>query len=589
VPAPTGSAKTENLITYCSLLPEGVTALISTNLISEADKIASNINREAGDERAYAFHSDSSLKDTEAANFQIVVVTHAFYRNHYSGDHTWSTLAENRDLLVIDEALETMKEISVEDTAIARAILIFSHLGKQKKFKQMPGFSKELQRLKDDLKILNNSKEGTNLISPDKMWTLTDGSQILSLKLSEYKIFSEILGDSNLDGDFNTSLNRLGHKTQYHNILTGINDKAKNTKIKEALRETIKNLNEFKDRQVYITANNGNKSFNRVTDMIFTKALVCFDATANVNEVYSLRSKYYGDIDMVEKVANVRNYANATLHTAIGNTGKDAIDIKMATSILNSVTLGKKTLVVTHKQNREYFMQAKENSYPQKTIEVAHWNAITGLNTWDKFDTCIVAGLNHKPKFYAQNRTIIHIGNTSISFGAKQNILNASIEDSSILVEIIQAINRIRVRKVIDEKGNCDDANIYIILPQYKDLDYIKTIKDEMPNINIKDWTLTSSTIKKGKAHADIVIEHLKNTLKDDEQTAIYEVRDRLGIKLDSYKSMLGSTADKKEAFKKRLREHGIEITESLEGSRGRKRKIPKRYYHKIGFVPKKS
>ncbi len=583
VPAPTGSAKTENLITYCSLLPAGVTALISTNLIAEADNIANKINDEAGEEVACAFHSENTTSHTQAATYQIVVTTHAFYKNHYLGDDIWSILGENRDLLVIDEALDTMKEISVEDTAIERAIMIFSHLLKNPKFKNMPRFSKELQWLKDDLEILNNSKEGTHLISSDKLWKLTGGSKILSITFDRYKIFSEILGSANLDGETNTPLNRMGNTIQYHNILTGINDPSGTKKIKDELKETINSLNQLKERQVYITANNGNKSFNRVTDMIFKKALVCFDATANVNKVYSLRDKYYSDLDIIDRVKDVRNYSNVTMYTAIGQTGKDDIDISIATNILSSVKLGEKTLVVTHKGNRDYFTQAKENLYPEKTIEIAHWNAITGLNDWQKFDTCIVAGLNHKPRYYAQNRTIIHTDGESTAFGEKQNTLNTSIADSAIIVEIIQAINRIRVRKVIDDKGNCDEANIYMILPSRKDLDYKKAIRDEMPNINIKDWDLkTNTTSKKGKAKADIVIEYLSNNLKGGDQIEIYAVRDKLEINIDSYKSMIGKTQAKKEVFEERLRSHGFEITESLEGSRGRKRKTPKRYYHKI-------
>ncbi|HEY9128335.1 MAG TPA: hypothetical protein VIN02_00705 [Sulfurovum sp.] len=588
VSAPTGSAKTENLITYCSMLPKSVTALISTNLIDEAENIAKKINAEAGETVACAFHSSNKISPSEAADYQIVVTTHAFYKNHYTGGDIWSILGEDRNLLVVDEAIDTMKEISVEDAAITRAITIFSHLGKQKKFKSNPRFAQELKDLKGELKILENSDEGTNLISSDKMWKLADGTAMLSLTLRKYIIFSEILCGDSLGGETSASLRSIGKATKYYHILTGINDQAMNKEIKDQIKETINNLNQLRDRQVYITANNGNKSFNRVTDMIFKKALVCFDATASVNKVYSLRAEHYGDIDLVEKVEGVRNYANVTMYTTTGETGKKDIDIKRATDILNSVNLGKKTLIVTHKQNREYFTQAKENLYPEKTIEVAHWNAITGLNKWKDFDTCIVAGLNNKPKSFAQNRTIINTKGEKIAFGPKQQILNTAIEDSTILVEIIQAINRIRIRNVIDDQGNCDKADIYMILPRYKELDYKKVISDEMPNIVIKDWSLSTNTPnKKGDAHADIVIEYLKNNLKDGEQMAIYDVRDKLNINRDSYKSMFGSSKEKQEAFEERLKLHGLEIIKLFEkDSRGRERKTPTKYYRKIESSP---
>ena len=62
VSAPTGSAKTANLITYCSMLPSNLTSLISTNLTDEADTMAKEINDEAGKEIACAYHSENEIK-----------------------------------------------------------------------------------------------------------------------------------------------------------------------------------------------------------------------------------------------------------------------------------------------------------------------------------------------------------------------------------------------------------------------------------------------------------------------------------------------------------------------------------------------
>jgi len=586
VSAPTGSAKTENLITYCSMLPDGVTALISTNLTDDADEIAAKINNEKGKVFACSFHSKNDVNLLTAATYPVVVTTHEFYKKHYAGTPEWDFMVDNRNLLVIDEALDTMKELSVEDTAIARAILIFSHIQKWKKFKNMPRFSKELQYLKDDLKTLNDSKAGTNLIRSDKIWKLTGGSKILSIEFDKYKIFSEILGAENMDGEKNTSLNKLGKALKYSYILTGINDESINKMIKQELKETIDNLNQLKNRQVYITANIGNKSFNRVTDMMFKKPLVCFDATSTVNKVYSLREQYHKDIDRVEQVKNIRNYKNVSLHKIIDKTGKDNIDKNVATNILSSVKLGNKTLIVTHKKNESFFEQVKEDMYPSKTIEVAHWNAITGKNQWHDFDTCIIAGLNHKPEFYAQNRVIINTDTETTAFGVIQNPLKNAIADSAMIAEIIQAINRIRIRKVIDDKGNCDKANIYVMLPQYKDMAFVRDIKKEMPHIKIKEWKLKSATaIKEGKSHFDVVVKYLVNNLKDGDKIYINTVRDKLKIKDDSYRTMVGKTEGEKQEFKNKLYDYGIEIIEQSDGSRGRERKkYPKRYYSKIGF-----
>jgi hypothetical protein len=172
ISAPTGSAKTETMITYCSLLPQNITVLISTNLIDEAEKIAKSINRESNDSRAYAYHSKAEAKIDEITDVQIIVTTHAFYKNNYAGTSKWNMLGSNRDLIIIDEALETMQELTVVEDDITRAITLFSKLHKKQRFKNSPHFAKELQSLKNELITLQQSPTGTELIRSDKLWQL---------------------------------------------------------------------------------------------------------------------------------------------------------------------------------------------------------------------------------------------------------------------------------------------------------------------------------------------------------------------------------------------------------------------------------
>lgn len=592
ISAPTGTGKTENIISYCAMLPNDINVLISTSLIDEADKIASHINFEANRKKAVAYHSESNQDISTAATYPIVVTTHQFYKKNYNGGVNWELMIKTRNLLIIDEALDTMKEISIEDTSILRAFTIFLYLSKQTRFKNNPRFMKELKYLKDDFNTLSNSPIGTNLITSNKFWNLCDenGSSvpILSLEFDKYKIFSEIVGNPNLDGESSTKLNKIGYSLKYSEILTGRNDKTLNSTIREELVNTINNLNKLKNRQVYITSNNGNKSFNRVTDDMFKKPVVIFDATAQVSEVYKLRKKYYKDLHMVKQIGNVRDYSNVNLYTTINKTGKFSINIQTASDILSSVTLGKRTLVVTHMQNESYFMKAKENLFKKSTkiVEIAHWNAITGLNNWHDFDTCIIAGLNHKPKYYAQNRTIITTDNESTAFGASQNRFNTLIEDTVIISEVIQAMNRIRIRKIInsDIDGACDKANIYLIIPKGKNLIFKKLIQQEMTNIKIKAWKLQSSIIDNyTDTHFASVISYLDGNLKIGDKIPVYDVRNKLNINADSFKSMLGSDAEKQQIVRDNINDFGYDIVGIVEkDNRGRNRKLPIKYFVKV-------
>ena len=493
-----------------------------------------------------------------------------------------------------------MKEISVEDEAIVQAITIFIYLQKTIRFKGNSRFVKELDWLKNDLEILKNSEEkfgaGTKLISSDRMWTVStydkEGksvgeSKILSLELTKYLLFSEILGAASLDGETYTSLNHFGRTVKYNKILTDIDNAAADKTIKNNLFETINNLNQLRNRQTYVTSNDGHKSFNRVTDMMFKKSLVCFDATADINEVYNLRAEHYKDIFKLPRIEGVRDYSNVTMYTTMTRTGRRGIDINVASSVLKSVTLGEKTLIVTHKQNEAFFEEVAKSVYPEKTIAIAHWGAITGLNNWKNFDTCIIVGLNHKSRSYAQNRVIINTLDEKKAFGNEQNDLNNSIESSVILSEIIQAINRIRVRKVTNSSGGCDKANIYITIPnpKYNDYPYKKLIKAQMPNIDMTVWNLKSEIVYEGGAgHLESIIDYLEGNLTTKGGTRLVkDVRDALGIKAESYRDLIGKDSAKQEKFKKKIGLHGFDIIDVFEeGTRGRLKKKPTKYFHKI-------
>ncbi len=115
----TGSAKTENTITYCAMLPK-TTVLISTNLTDEADRLADDINNEANDNRACSYHSKKRLKIDDASKYQIVILTYLFIKKFY-GIKKWKTIAKDREL-IIDEALNTMQELSLTTSEINIAL-----------------------------------------------------------------------------------------------------------------------------------------------------------------------------------------------------------------------------------------------------------------------------------------------------------------------------------------------------------------------------------------------------------------------------------------------------------------------------------
>ena len=74
------------------------------------------------------------------------------------------------------------------------------------------------------------------------------------------------------------------------------------------------------------------------------------------------------------------------------------------------------------------------------------------------------------------------------AFGTIEDI-QRGFQLSQITVSILQAINRIRCRRVIDEYGNCKSSKIYLLLPHGEEGEEILDgICTEMPLVRLHEW-----------------------------------------------------------------------------------------------------
>ena len=77
---------------------------------------------------------------------------------------------------------------------------------------------------------------------------------------------------------------------------------------------------------------------------------------------------------------------------------------------------------------------------------------------------------------------------TKRAFGTIEDI-QRGLQLSQITVSILQAINRIRCRRVIDEYGNCKSSKVYLLIPHGEEGEEILDgICDEMPLVRLHDW-----------------------------------------------------------------------------------------------------
>lgn len=548
VSAPTGSAKTENTITYCSMLPSNIKVLISTNLTSEADRLANDINNESNDNRAIAFHSKNDYTVEDVIDKQVLIVSHEFYKINYSFTEKWEKLIKDRDLMVIDEKLDIFQEMTVHEADINMTLNFFSSLFRKKPYSENKYFYKCLTFLYHDYDNLVNQNNGTVIYSQNKFFTLTSNGQkmnIPSIHVHKYFTFLSFLENYNF---------------HFNYYLTGIKDSNRDEIIKRKIINTLETLNSMYNRLTYTTANQGEYSYHRVINRLSESSFVCFDATSDVNKTYSFRSQYHNDLINIPRVNGVRDYSSVNLYYSNTPTGSSSVDSTLINSLLANIAFGNKTLIITHKSNKELVEEIVKQKYFNHTIEIAHWNALTGLNKWQDFDTCVVIGLNHKPVSYYQNRLLVN-SNEAIAFGQMQQSLYDEIKITDFVAEIIQAINRLRIRKVTTLNGGCDSANIYLTLPSINTAHYIQLIQSHMPNIQVHAWNLPQGTTASTNYKSQVV-SYLLKSMNSGDRILLNEPRDQLGINVETYKDVVGRSTRKKEDFKKYLNSLGFDITE---------------------------
>ena len=120
------------------------------------------------------------------------------------------------------------------------------------------------------------------------------------------------------------------------------------------------------------------------------------------------------------------------------------------------------------------------------------------------------------------------------------------MEQRHLSVSVIQAINRVCCRRVIDAQGRSPSADIYIVLPKDQAGDAIlKDILLDMPGINEVAWDFeldgpSVPTVRKGSSH-EALITYMTTRLPGE--TAMSTVRGELDLNdstLKKLKEVLG-------------------------------------------------
>ncbi|MGD9671284.1 MAG: hypothetical protein AB7U75_19920 [Hyphomicrobiaceae bacterium] len=228
------------------------------------------------------------------------------------------------------------------------------------------------------------------------------------------------------------------------------------------------------------------------------------DATVNHNALVELLGEERAvKIPMRQ---DTRSYANVTLHrvrvpgTGLSSMGQNSKDKSHRLLDWLSANLrdGDKCLVVSHMEVEQEHLakylrdRAHEFSKIGATVSLGHWFALDGRNDWNDHNKVVLFGLPHRPRNHTVNLLLAmreyDDGQAYLDSSEVQQ-LRHSIENKTMIADVIQAINRVRCRRTVDEFGNCLPVDVFILLQDGTPGDTMEdAITREMPNIKLADW-----------------------------------------------------------------------------------------------------
>ena len=554
---PTGSGKTESTVIYCAMLADveplfhpGV--LIVTRLIDDCNRIAERINQFGKTETAVAYHSEAEVQLGDLLDYPVVVITHRAYelaldflghegeiKKTWPYFHNW--MVDTRRLVVVDECLDIVEHSQTGLEGIRLTLAAIPQDVRER-------YTDEVMAVETIINVLTTIRSTAKDTAAQETMVLREPPRHgIAPDLTD---LIKALDDIRFD---------------YQN---GKNDLNECRRLREIHKKRLKGLHYiFRSWNYY--ANSGKDHTLNTARLLVpegVKGAVVMDATAKTNIVYDIHKDSYRR----HAPKGVRSYRNFTLHVSRGHrVGKNAMvkSAKQGTSDLiqdlNRRLTGRKAFVVCHK-GVEPVLQKWETTFEMKT---GHWGAIDGSNEWRDCDTVVLYGLNYLPSTWTANVFMALQGPQDTEwlrsdgvrqFGDHRDIRKA-LERGQLSTGIIQAINRIRCRRVNDAQGNCPLSEGYLLLPAGSVADVIRDhIRQAMPDIVIKeDWEFKKHKRRaKASKHGLALVKYIENMMVG--RVAVTGVARELGISVPTMKRLVATTKEAESDLSKALRKFGV-------------------------------
>lgn len=564
---PTGSGKTQGTIVYAvmqaklnqqhqgQLKPVGL--MVVTRRIDEAELLVTNINKMAGRPVAIALHSKSNTYG-DIHDHDVLVITHQGFVNALQRDDEASKRLTDwkggkRLLTIVDEALANTIESNKVTYERLSQVLGCVPLKTRRDFLEQV---KALEHLRDMLIEYTSTEPEATAADDDDAEHRSNSARLLWRESSGVEVSLEPL--------------RRAMRSIRYDHLSGVTDGVLHRRMAESVDETLKDAQGILERWAYYAKRGNEHSFNSSEFLIplDVPGPVVLDATASQNFLYDL---FEDQVTIIPTPGGARRYANVTLHVArASGVGKHRMGDTFSTRyprLLEAleVELGpeRSVFMCLHKDNA-----AKAESFPTHFAlrGIGHWGAIDGANTWKDYDTAVIFGLPYRDNIWATNIFFALQGVQSDDWlrdprWKRHKDVRNVMQQRQLSASIIQAINRIRCRTVINEHGDSPQADIFIVLPKDQDGDAIlESIVAEMPGLHVVSWAfeLDGPKVKRpreGSSHAS-VIAFMKNRLPG--ATALPLLQRELGITSGAMKKLRETLRDASHATTAALRELGV-------------------------------
>nr|WP_152997422.1 hypothetical protein [Methylobacterium sp. GXS13] len=513
--------------------------------------MAQDINYIASETRALAAHSDTSINTDAITQCAVLSITHsgldqAFF-NHLNG---WSSGTDiryldnwrygRRQLVVIDEAFPLVRSFSLtqHDIGVLHNVLRNSiH----------PGL-REIEEL--TAKLLATMK----MVQTAEAQKDSFLSKELMLRLSEL-VYRDI-----------SSCFRAVRPDDLQSFCRKDTDPRKEL---ESCRAVINELSQIKRIGNAFTTKSGNVVTISASEPAIPDDIggVILDATASKDKRYELLP---ARMSIIRPSRKLRTYNKVTLWVSKGHqVGKHYLTKNAANDwpgIANSVSMlrgdDKDVLVCCHKDAEDAIREAVTNL---GSCHTAHYGNITGKNDWYKGSTVVIFGLPYLNPIVPTQicAALLPRSANAETHRLDDNFLDRASVSSKLIasynvIEVIQAINRVRCRQMVDANGGCEPTDVFILCQKGEaGEDLIAQLIDEMPGVVVREWELKASSRKtKTTPSANKVLKALSSLAPGEHLSS--EVRKMADVSSTSYSRFVQELSRPNSEMAKTVRGYGV-------------------------------